>query len=459
MTRAALIFLLFTALVSASGCVSDRPEPSNEAADHEAPAPTNRIDVPPAVRQNLGITFATVERRPVRETIRLPGEFELRPDALREYRAMIPGRVSLNVTQFDNVTPETLLFTIDSPQWRELQHETVEAAGEIKLAEAALNVAVATQVESQQAAAFLKERLARLTEAQTRNVELEAELGLIENRLPRLTAEINAREVDLVEAEEHYRSRLRTLASVTGMSVESLMEPVNDAPASAALVEPDAPRWATLEHISFYAGFTGVVTAIQVTDGGWVETGGLVMTAANPIAIRFRAHALQSDMERLRDGLPAIIVPPRGSSLAFQNTVEATLSVGFEGVPGERTIPVYAVPAQITSWSRPGVSAFLEVFTNGSADGELAIPTSALVRDGLRAVFFRRDPGNPNQVIRMDADLGTSDGRWVVVKSGVKAGDEVVLDGAYQLMLASSSGGEKGGHFHADGTFHEDDHE
>jgi hypothetical protein len=55
----------------------------------------------------------------------------------------------------------------------------------------------------------------------------------------------------------------------------------------------------------------------------------------------------------------------------------------------------------------------------------------------------------------MQADLGISDGRWIVIESGVKDGDEVVLAGNYQLMLATAGNAAKGGHFHSDGTFHE----
>jgi hypothetical protein len=54
----------------------------------------------------------------------------------------------------------------------------------------------------------------------------------------------------------------------------------------------------------------------------------------------------------------------------------------------------------------------------------------------------------------MEADLGVSDGKWVVVKSGVKEGDEVVLDGVYELKLAGGGKPMGGGHFHADGAFH-----
>ena len=58
----------------------------------------------------------------------------------------------------------------------------------------------------------------------------------------------------------------------------------------------------------------------------------------------------------------------------------------------------------------------------------------------------------------MEADLGLDDGRWVEMKSGLRDGDEVVLAGAYELMLASSGSAAKGGHFHSDGTFHAGEH-
>jgi len=90
-------------------------------------------------------------------------------------------------------------------------------------------------------------------------------------------------------------------------------------------------------------------------------------------------------------------------------------------------------------------------------DEELAVPVAAVAQDDLKRLLFRRDPKDPDQVIRIDADLGVSDGVWVVVNSGIKDGDEVVLGGVYELAL-SGSGAAKGGHFHADGTFHADDH-
>ena len=115
-------------------------------------------------------------------------------------------------------------------------------------------------------------------------------------------------------------------------------------------------------------------------------------------------------------------------------------------------------PETLSTWARPGMSAHLEIITGGTDAPALAVPRAAVQRDGTRLLLFRRDPRAPDEVIRIDADLGTDDGRWVVIESGLRDGDEVVLDGAYQLMLASSDTAQKGGHFHADGTFHEEGH-
>ena len=116
------------------------------------------------------------------------------------------------------------------------------------------------------------------------------------------------------------------------------------------------------------------------------------------------------------------------------------------------------MPREIAPWARAGVSGFLEVTPGGTAgDQPLAIPVQAVARDGLLSIVFRRDPKNPDKVIRLEADLGFDDGRYVEIKSGVRAGDEVVVDGVYQLMVATSGTVQKGGHFHADGTFHEGD--
>lgn len=140
---------------AAAGCREEPIETPHSAAsaehahhgehgDHDehgeySPLASNRIDVPESVRRNLGITFAKIGQRSVARTLRVPGRFEPAPSAHREYRTMLGGRVELQVAQNQPVEPGTLLHTLDSPAWRELQERLNETDAAIQQATARVN--------------------------------------------------------------------------------------------------------------------------------------------------------------------------------------------------------------------------------------------------------------------------------------------------------------------------------
>jgi hypothetical protein len=285
--------------------------------------------------------------------------------------------------------------------------------------------------ELAQARATLAGARADLAEVIEKDAELEArerEIGV------QLNAAIARRELLLSSA-----------ATVVGLKIDELqaMDPATG-----------TPRWRTIEIIEVRATAPGVVEGLALTSGAWAEDASLVLTCVQPERVRVHAEGLQSDLGRFRDGLPVRVVPPAGGSLGTQEAAEGELLLGLSADPDQRTMNLYVTPTSVPVWARPGVAAYMEVTLEGGTP-DLAVPRGAVVRDGLAPIIFRRDPKNPDKVIRMEADLGIDDGRWIVVKSGVKEGDEVVLDGVYQLMLATSGTATKGGHFHADGTFHE----
>lgn len=448
--------VMFSAIACDSG-KAERAAPDEHESGAGGAADTNRIDIPPNVRQNLGITFVTVEKRPVRTTIRLPGQFELRPDARREYHVVLPGRIELLVEQYERVERGQPLFYLDSPDWQKLQSQLVSARNDMKRSHADVAVAEAKLAEAIKAIAFLEARRMNLAEAQTRQVALEADLAEKRNTLPRLRAELEAARVGFEAAHAHYDVMLNTASSFSGIGKRQL-DPGNG---EHGHLEDGDPPWRSIHRLTIRADASGVVDRIAVTNQGWATTGGLVLDTIDPTALRFHGDAIQTDIQLFADGQSARIVPPSGGSIALQDTVDGVIEVGFQAHAQQRTIPIMLVPSTLPSWAKAGVTAYLEVYVNGHGGDVLAIPESAVVRDGLVRVFFRRDPSNANMVIRTVADLGASDGRWVEVASGVMRGDEIVLGGVYPLMLASSSSGERqeGGHFHADGTFHPQDDE
>jgi multidrug efflux pump subunit AcrA (membrane-fusion protein) len=216
------------------------------------------------------------------------------------------------------------------------------------------------------------------------------------------------------------------------------------------------PREVIGDWIEVLANESGVVGSLAVTNGTYVEATSLILTVVDPTKIRFHAMGLQSDLLKFENGQSVSIVPPQAGQNDINDSIKATLQIGLKADPDQRTIDLFALPKEQKAWSRPGVSAFLEVAVQASDGIVLAIPKSAVVKDGITHVFFKRDPLDAKKAIRVEADMGVNDGRWIEIKSELGPNDEVVLNGAYELKLASSQSGtsQKGGHFHADGSFH-----
>ena len=419
---------------------SDVPDASSKAA-----TPTNRVDIPESVRRNLGVTFVKVESRNVAQTLRVPGSFELLPTARREYRTPLAGRVELLVNQFQEVGPGTPLYRVESPAWRDLQEQVVAMQARVD-SMPPLRAAHRRHEESlAEKVALWQDRLKQLEELRgagggnaTQFTEARATLNATQAEL----ADVMERDAELEAEQKQVEAELRSLKSRRDLLLRS----------AGCAGQQDGPE--------AVGGFTvcsvaaGVVETLGITPGGLAQESSHILTLIQPAQLRFRARALQSDLGRLRDGLPARIAPPQGGSLPLQETTTGTLRIGLTADAQERTVDLIVSPTSLSPWARAGVWAHLEVVLAGGSE-ELAIPQSAVVRDGARAIIFRRDPANPDKAIRMEADLGLSDGRWVVIASGVKEGDEIVMGGNFQLMLATSGETSKGGHFHADGTFHD----
>lgn len=410
----------------------------------------NRIELPETVMQNLGITFAKAEMRRVASTLRLPGRFEMLPTARREYHADLPGHVELLVRQFQTVEPGTVLYRVASPEWLKLRQQIQEEQAGIEKSRVAVELAQAALAESKQAVVLVQKRIDALAGAEVRRAELETTLAERKNAIPRLEVEVRSKQLELDSAIARFPLTLASAASLIFTTPEKLTETV-ETPAGPK------PRWTTIEVIEVKATEAGIVENLALINGAWVEASKGVLTTVNPKALRFRAIGLQADLGKLRDGLKATIIPPKGGQLGMLRPLSGKLTLALEGNSGNRTIELLVTPDDTDGWARAGVSAFLEVAVDGSDDPELAIPVAAVIQDELTHVFFRQDPKDADAVVRTEADLGASDGHWVVVNSGLKAGDKVVVNGVYELKLASGGAGKAGGkgHFHADGSYHE----
>jgi multidrug efflux pump subunit AcrA (membrane-fusion protein) len=445
----------------------ETPGPSHETSDHSHETPhdhphtdsespqksqvqTNRISVPATVRRNLGITFARVEFRRVAQTLRIPGVFELQPRARREYRLPLPGRVELLVNHLDRVEAGEQLYRYQSPKWPELLHEIILGEQGMETAEAQIFVAEASLNEARTMLEVQKGRLDALREAQASNAELESQAAQLEASLPRLEGELQLAYTQLENSERTREHALHRASTASGIPSIDLVKNVETSAGTA-------PAYTTIDWIVVNALGAGVVEALHITDGSFADAPTLVISTADPSDLRFRAQALQADLPLLQSIGQALIVPSQVPGLSADAGIASTLQFGLEAHPEQRSTTLFATPSALASWVRPGVSAFLEIETRSTDSPALAIPSSAILRDGLQHIFFRQDPSDPDQVIRVFADLGLSDGRWTVIRSGLQETDQVVLSGAYELKLGirqDTADAQEGGHIHSDGTTH-----
>lgn len=504
-----LVLLLSAAMLLTSGCTADRNRGAGAAAESETTtgteAATNRIYVPEAVRANLGIRFAKVEARQVAGTLRMPGRFEALPSARREYRTPLSGRIELLVHQYDQVTTGTPLYRLDSPEWRRLQQEMAEAAARMAETSSAVTLAEAALHGGERARGVTEERItagerhvAALREslkvAEDRVAQLEKvrqAVGGMAAQLSEARAQAASARTALTQAEEEkadleqqrlqlatgsagafattgslesaLRARLseyeaaRLRLSLARATARSVLQ-VSDKDLDRKVTPGGIPMWQALDEIEIRAAVPGVVEKLEMTSGAYADSAAPVLSTIDPQAVRFRAVGLQSDLGKFENGMKARIVPPRGGSVPVEESIPGTLSLALESDPEERTLDLIIAPEEKASWARAGVTAFAEAVLDETEDPEPAVPVSAVVQDELEKVIFRRDPDAPDQVMRIEADLGVSDGHWVTLQSGVAAGDEVVTEGAYQLKLAGSGKLPEGAHVHADGTVHVGEH-
>lgn len=459
---------VIVASIALAGCSPKQDPPGKPEAS--AP-PTNRIAVPDTVRRNLGITFIKVERRRLAQTLRLPGHFELLATARHELRTPLGGRVTLLVKPLAEVKAGDVICRVDSPAWRQLQRDLGEIATQVRVHEAKLAAMAPLSAAHLSHEETLRDAVATL-EAREKNVlETQGSVGGQARELTEARAQLAQGRADLAEAVEK-----RAVTDATKAELEAEVAAARDrfrlaVDAAAAVAQTTAQsllqvpegttegqvRWRTITSLDVHATTDGVVDAVPVTTGAWVDAGGLIASVSDLKQVRFRARALQGDLRVLAAGLSAQAIPAESTSSADER-VAGTLLLGAHADPAQRTVELFLELSAPAAWARPGVAGFLEVTTAATGEAVLAIPMSATMPDGLERVFFRRDPKDPDKVIRLEADAGIDDGRWIEIKSGLVDGDEVVLAGVYELMLASSGSAQKGGHFHADGTYHEGEH-
>lgn len=412
-------------------CSQGDPGTSGAGSDEGPALAPGHIAIPDTVRRNLGLTFAKAEVRPLVQTLPVPGSFELMPKARRAYHLPMAGELRLEVGPLETVEAGAVLFHYRSIEWSERRARIAELQSTRALTEAEGAEVQARVERHEQRIAALGERLSGLQAAKGATAQLEAELALEEAEASVLQVERESNAAQLASATAAYQLARELAAADFGLPTDSL------------------DTYLEGEWLPVHAAEKGTVEGLHLSAGAFAESAAPVLSVVNLERVRLRAVALQADLD-------LVLAAESGELRLEQRSATANLQLGLEADASARTAILYATPDRHEPWMRPGVSCTLHIEVARSQDAVLVLPRKSVVKDGVQHVFFRRDPEDPDLAIRVEADLGLEATDWIEVRSGIRVGDEVVLDGVYELNLASAMqpAGQAGGHFHADGTFH-----
>jgi hypothetical protein len=497
--------LALTATLVACGAESGAPrsgvpEPSDVAADAaELEHDDHEHDASPMIllnragRDALGVAVAPVERRPRRGAFDLPGSIELVPGARRAAAAPVEGRLGLVVQLLDEVRAGDPLFTLEAPALRELKASIAELDAELLAQESWLHEALELERahrDHEAALGALVERWQRrLTEL---SVLRDAAGGQGEALAAAETALVEARarfaEARELGAEHHAEVAERTarriglaarrdallggLAEVLGVSVASL----------DTRGEDGSSAWQNVSQIVVRATTDGLVDDVSATDGAWAHAGDLVLSMRRPRELWVRAEALQSDLDSLERAAVAT-VRPANAVAGDAHASRVTLFPGLAADAERRTAEVLArFEGAPPAWARPGLAVSVGAIV-AEADAGFAVPAAAVRRDGLDRGVWVEDPATPARLVFVHVEVLAEERGWVWIDDEVHAehpedgegsespadhehgpvdairdGARVVVRGAGRLLLATKGSEQQGGHFHADGTFHAEDH-
>ena len=446
--------LVLVALLVA-GCKPAAPSAAAPEAGHDEHAapklPPGTVELSPAALKNLGVEFATVERRRLNHLIALPGRFDPAPGGRVEIRAPSAGYLRWVVKPFSQVKSGESIALLRSPQLTALLTEEGDIKSQSIQAEAKVKLASAQLAEARALQEMRKNRLDQLRRLGASRAEQETQLAEGALALPRLSAELE---------------NARAEASALTLRVKAVDNEVISLAGRRDRIQEDgsllmaAPNSGLLSGADV-AGAAATSCACPDCVGDGV---GLFVTEGQSLAFINNERKLQLRVSARPDQISGLNLESPGEIRCHDGHAfpgKLRLDPAADSLTGARSlvcIPDQALPAHLI----PGSPANLMVAGLGAAEEVLTIPDSALVRDGSELVFFRRDPANPARIRRVVADLGLISAGLAEIKSGLRTGDLVVAKGAYAVNLsaaANKNSAPPGFHYHADGQLHSDEAE
>lgn len=357
------------------------PNPAEAEARTETDPNTVRVEA--GMLRDLRITTDDVESRPGGEQITLLGELEVDQRAYAEVGVPVAARVTrLLADAGDTVRQGQALAELTSAELGKARADYLSAEARVRLADAAL----------------------------------ERKRGLAaENIVP--LREVQEAESQAAEARASLRS---ARAAIGAFGVQA---PTDDADG------------ATSSTFVLSSPVNGAVIERAAVIGQMLDPATPAFRIGELSTLWLTVHAFERDAVRIEKGVAARLAFPALPGQDFRGTVAV---VGRHVERDSRTVPVRIDVRNAGNVLRPGMSATAALPVGGSGNPILTVPVAAVqrVRNDW-CVFLPKDESTFEiRRIGRGRDLAGE----VEVLSGLRAGERIVVDGAFLLKAQAEKG-------------------
>jgi cobalt-zinc-cadmium efflux system membrane fusion protein len=367
------------------------PERRAAASAHHEGEERNLVHIDPEMLRDLRVTTAPVQERPGGEGVTALGELGVNEEAYAEVASPVSARVlALLASPGQRVKKGQPLVELQSP--------------ELGKARAALQSAQARVSAARQAAERKRTLGAERIVAQKDVQAAEAEAATAEAELAAARAELLALGVEAPEA-----------AGGRGSAAFTLRSPVE-----------------------------GTVIERHAVVGQMAEPTRALFHVGDLSRLWLTVHAFERDAVRIQRGARARVTFTALPGKDFAAKVEF---IGQRVEPASRTIPVRLELDNPDGVLRPGMSA--SAFIPLDEPGALVITVPAAALQRLEDGWFAFLPRAEGTFERRAVGRGRTLGGDVEVLAGLKAGEQVVVEGAFLLKAEvekSRGEGEEHGH-------------
>jgi cobalt-zinc-cadmium efflux system membrane fusion protein len=382
-------FVILVACLALVGCGRRTEQAKPTAAEPDAATadahkePPNTVEVDEGMLRDLRITTREVESRTGGDLVMLLGELSVDQRAYAEVGTPIAARVTrMLVNAGDSVRVGQTLAELTSPELGRERAAYLSASSRLKLAEAAL----------ERKRGLAAEKIVPLREVQ----EAESVAG---------------------EARADLRG---SRAAIAAFGVDPPADDGDQATSSSFIMRSPV---------------AGSVIERTAVIGQMLDPATPAYRIGNLSTLWLTVHAFERDAVRIQQGVAARLSFPALPGQDFPGTV---MMVGRQVERESRTVPVRIDVQNSGNLLRPGMSATATLPVGAAGDAILTVPVASVQRVRNEWCVFLPKDANHFEIRRIGR--GRDLGGEVEVLSGLRAGENIVVDGAFLLKAQAEKG-------------------